>query len=132
MEGRPEPCGVGIATCNKKQQEVLRGQWRVKRTRPVGGRKSLAWCVQNEVMKLGPDDRGPCARLKSLTWTWSMEKLTEEQNSGRTAGRRVERQRDQLERGWRIQAGGDPTTEAVEAKGGRWGVITLVSLWTGD
>lgn len=61
-----------------------------------------------------------------------MEKLTEEQNSGRTAGRRVERQRDQLEHGWRIQAGGDPTTEAVEAKRGRWGVITLVSLWIGD
>lgn len=37
-----------------------------------------------------------------------MEKLTEEQTSGWTAGRRVERQGTQLEICWRIQARGDP------------------------
>lgn len=80
-----------LSHADERQQEVLGGQWRVeenrkRRPRPVGGRKSLAWCVQKEV-KLGPDDRGPGARPKKLTW--SMEKLAEEQTSGRTAGRRV-------------------------------------------
>ena len=57
---------------NEIQHEELGGQWRVeekgkRRTRFVWGSKNLAWCVQKEVIKLEPDDRGHCARLENWT-----------------------------------------------------------------
>lgn len=56
----------------RRPQEVLgvqRGveESRIGKTRPVWTRRSLTFYVQKEEMKMGPDGREPCARLKNLT-----------------------------------------------------------------